>query len=71
MADSVTFTALPDPGYAVDQWQTNNVAAQSGGTSFTLVNVTAHTAVQVTFQGCAGWRLTPSRQVRCLRMAEP
>ncbi len=48
--DSVTFTCLPDPGYAVDQWQINDVAAQSGGTSFTLTNVTAPTAVQVTFK---------------------
>ena len=47
--DSITFTGLPNPGYAVDQWQTNNVAAQSGGTSFTLAKVTADTAVQVTF----------------------
>jgi hypothetical protein len=47
--DSVTFTGLPDPGYSVDQWQTNNVAAQYGGASFTLANVTGDTAVQVTF----------------------
>jgi chitinase len=47
--DSITFTGLPDPGYVAEQWQTNNVAAQSGGTSFTLANVTADTAVQVTF----------------------
>ena len=46
---SITFTSLPDPGYSVYQWQTNNVVAQSGGTSFTLLNVTTDTAVQVTF----------------------
>ncbi len=47
--DSVTFTALPDSGYAVDQWQINNVATQYGGASFTLSNVTAPTTVQVAF----------------------
>jgi len=47
--DSIAFSSLPNPGYVVDQWQTNNVAAQCGGSSFTLANVTADTAVQVTF----------------------
>ncbi len=47
---SVGFTALPDPGYVVDQWQTNNVLAQTGGTSYTLANVIAATSVQVTFK---------------------
>ncbi|MEK7677826.1 MAG: TIGR02597 family protein [Verrucomicrobiota bacterium] len=47
---SVPFTATPANGYVVDQWLTNNVVAQTGGTSFTLNNVTADTSVQVTFK---------------------
>jgi hypothetical protein len=37
-------------GYVVDQWLVNGLPAQSGGTNFTLLNVTADTAVQVTFK---------------------
>jgi hypothetical protein len=48
--DSISFTGLPNLGYAVDQWNANNTAVQSGGTTFTLPNVTADTAVQVTFK---------------------
>jgi GH25 family lysozyme M1 (1,4-beta-N-acetylmuramidase)/uncharacterized protein YegP (UPF0339 family) len=47
--DSITVTALPDAGYAVDQWLVNGLSAQTGGTTFTLVNVTTPTTVQVTF----------------------
>jgi hypothetical protein len=46
---SVTFTATPASGYVVSQWVVNNSVAQTGGTSYTLNNVTANTPVQVTF----------------------
>jgi uncharacterized repeat protein (TIGR02543 family) len=46
---SVTFTATPASGYVVSQWLANNSVAQTGGTSYTLNNVTAATSVQVTF----------------------
>jgi hypothetical protein len=47
---NVTFTATPYAGYVVDQWLVNNVAQQSGSTSFTLFNVTAPTSVAVIFK---------------------
>ena len=61
----VTFTASPATtlaatksavtmdaatGFVVDQWLVNGLAAQSSGTNFTLLNVTADTGVQVTFK---------------------
>jgi hypothetical protein len=46
---SVTFTAVPDTGFAVDQWLVNGSAAQTGGSVYTLTNVSANVAVQVTF----------------------
>ena len=47
--DSVAFTALPFPGYIVDQWLVNNTPVQTGGTSYALPGVTGDTAVNVTF----------------------
>jgi len=47
--DSISFTALPNPSYDVNQWLVNDVAVQSGDSNFTLLNVTADTTVQVTF----------------------
>lgn len=48
---SVAFLATPAAdGYGVDQWWVNNVAVRQGGNAFTLANVTADTAVQVTFK---------------------
>jgi len=46
---SVTFTATPAAGYVVDAWAVDGSMARSGGTTFTLYNVTANRTVNVTF----------------------
>ncbi len=46
----LTFTATPNSGYIVDQWKRNGTTVQTGGTAFSLTNVTANTTVQVTFK---------------------
>ncbi|MEI7908716.1 MAG: putative Ig domain-containing protein [Verrucomicrobiota bacterium] len=70
----VMFTATPSvvaipkiPGdgastYVVDQWLVNGIPAQSGGSNFTLLNVTADTDVQVTFKPAPAlvYAVTPS-----------
>ncbi len=47
--DSVMFTATPNTGYLVNQWLVDGTVMQTGGTSFTLTNVTADHTVEVTF----------------------
>ena len=47
---SATFTATPNTGYAVDQWLVNGATVQTGGTGYTVSNVTGGTTVQVTFK---------------------
>ena len=49
----VTFTATPATGFLVDHWLVNGALAQSGGESFTLNNVTADSAVRVTFKAAS------------------
>ncbi len=46
---SITFTAVPDTGFAVDQWLVNGSAAQTGGSVYSLTNVSTNDTVQVTF----------------------
>jgi hypothetical protein len=46
---SITFTAAPASGYQVNQWLVNGTVAQTGGSAFTLQNVTTNNAVAVTF----------------------
>lgn len=46
---SVTFTATPNAGYAVNQWLVDGTAVQSGGSVYSLTNVTANHTVQVSF----------------------
>ena len=46
---SVTFTATPDAGFAVDQWIVDGSEVQSGGSVYTLTNVSANATVAVTF----------------------
>jgi 6-phosphogluconolactonase (cycloisomerase 2 family) len=43
------FTATPNTGYNVDQWLVDGTLVQTGGTTFTLNNVTADHTVEVTF----------------------
>jgi len=47
---NIGFTATPDTGYTVDKWYVDSVEAQVGGTGYTLTNVTADHAVNVTFK---------------------
>lgn len=47
--DSLVFTATPDSGYDVDSWYVDSILAQTGGTSFSLVNITADHTLDVTF----------------------
>ena len=46
---SVTFTATPNTGFAVDQWIVDGSVVQSGGSVYILTNVSANTTVAVTF----------------------
>ncbi|MDR3476714.1 MAG: sialidase family protein, partial [Gammaproteobacteria bacterium] len=46
---ALTFNATPTTGYSVNQWLVDGTVAQSGGTSFTLSNITANHSLQVTF----------------------
>lgn len=46
---SLTFTAIPNAGFAVFQWLLDGVVVQTGGTTFTLNNITANHTLQVTF----------------------
>ena len=58
IGEGVGFTAAPDSGYAVNQWLLNWAVAQTGGNNYTLGNVKADAAVQVTFSQTAigAWR---------------
>jgi hypothetical protein len=44
------FTACPNIGYAVDKWYLDGNDVQTGGSSYTLINITADHAVLVTFR---------------------
>ncbi len=46
---SLTFTATPDSGYAINQWLLDSIVVQNGGTSYQLNNIQANHSVQVTF----------------------
>ena len=47
---NITLNATPSPGYAVSQWTVNGAVAQTGGTSYTLADVTGTAAVNVSFE---------------------
>ena len=46
---SLTFTATPNTGYTVNTWPVDGTVRQTGGTTFTLSNITANHSVEVTF----------------------
>ena len=46
---SQLFTATPTTGYTVDKWQVDGADVQTGGTTYTLSNITATHTVAVTF----------------------
>lgn len=56
---SVGFTATPNSGYVVDQWLVGGSVVQTGGTTYTVSNVTANKTVQVTFKAVT-YSVTPS-----------
>ena len=47
---SQLFTATPDTGHDVDTWYVDGSPVQSGGTTYTLSNITATHTVSVTFK---------------------
>ena len=47
--DSLTLTASPNGGYAVQTWTVDGAPAQTGGPTYTLSNITANHTVAVTF----------------------
>ena len=48
--ESQDFNAVPDTGYEVDKWSLDGSEVQTGGTTYTLSNITAEHAVSVTFK---------------------
>ena len=56
---SLTFTAAPNTGYTVNTWSVDGTVVQTGGTTFTLTNITANHTVQVTFTPLT-YTITPS-----------
>jgi len=46
---SQMFTATPDTGYTVDKWIVDGDEVQTGGTTYTLNNITAAHTISVTF----------------------
>jgi methyl coenzyme M reductase beta subunit len=46
---SVTFSAVPNAGYAMGVWSLDGTAVQTGGRTYTLSNITANHTVAVTF----------------------
>ncbi|MCL9684348.1 InlB B-repeat-containing protein [Legionella maioricensis] len=46
---SLTFTAIPNAHYLVEQWFVDGGIAQQGGSTFTLSSITANHTVEVTF----------------------
>ena len=46
---SLTFTATPNANYTVDSWSVDGSVVQTGGTTYTLVDITANHTVNVTF----------------------
>lgn len=46
---SLTFTATPASGYSINQWLLDGSVVQTGGTTYTLSNITANHKVAVSF----------------------
>ena len=71
LGSNMTFTATPNTGYAVSTWLLDSVAVQTGGTTYTLSNITANHTVWVTFgtaftvtpSACANGTISPSTAV--------
>jgi hypothetical protein len=48
--DSIPFTATPLTGYQVDKWTVDGISVQTGGTTYTLSDITTSHVVKVTFK---------------------
>jgi len=48
-SNSVTFFATPNSGYIVNQWLLDGSLVQTGGTTYTISNLTANHSLEVTF----------------------
>ena len=46
---TITFTAMPNAGYGVNQWLVDGNVVQTGGTTYQLTNITTNHTVNVTF----------------------
>jgi methyl coenzyme M reductase beta subunit len=59
---SQLFTASANTGYEVDQWLLDSSPVQTGGTTYTLTNITANHTVNVTFKlsGVTQYTITAS-----------
>jgi len=60
---SATFTAAANAGYTVDCWTLDSATVQTGGTAYTVKNVTANHAVKVTFKALTPPALTLKKTV--------
>lgn len=58
VGSSVTLNATANSGYEVAYWYVNGLQAQTGGASYTIANLQADTAVQVTFRSTATTPIT-------------
>jgi len=47
--ENQVFTVCPTPNYFVDQWLLDGIVTQTGGTTYTLVNIQTNHGLQVTF----------------------
>ena len=57
---NVTFTASPNSGYMVNNWQLDSNVVQTGGTTYSLNDITASHTVYVTFTTLPTYTITPS-----------
>ena len=57
---NVSFTATPNSNYGVNTWSLDGTVVQTGGTTYTLNNVTTNHSVQVTFSVATSYTITPS-----------
>ena len=55
---SLTFTATPNTGYAINVWSVDGTVQQTGGLTFVLTNIIANHTVLVTF--IQTFTITPS-----------
>ncbi|MDI9818367.1 MULTISPECIES: DUF1566 domain-containing protein [unclassified Legionella] len=65
---SLTFTAIPDADFGVNQWLLDGNAVQTGGTSYQLNNIQINHTVQVTFNQTT---LSPLSQNLALSINSP